>query len=82
MRPNGRARVSTRYPQAFAICDRCGSQYNLVDLNWEFQFAGQNLVNSNLLVCDRCLDIPNPQLSVPTISPDPPPVLDARPRKE
>lgn len=79
MRANGRARVSTRNPQAFGICDGCGLRYNRVDLSWQYEWAGMELQNQRYLVCDRCLDEPNPQLRTYIPPADPLPVRDPRP---
>jgi len=76
---HGRARVDTNAPQAFAVCDRCGIWYNHARLHWQFQYAGPNLQNLRILVCDRCLDVPQPQLKPRILPPDPMPVLNARP---
>lgn len=76
---HGQARVNPTNPQAFAICDRCSRLFNLVDLQWQFQFAGPHLQNLRLLVCDSCLDVPQPQLKPRILPPDPLPVMNARP---
>jgi hypothetical protein len=81
-RPHGRARVSTTKPEAFATCGRCGLLYNLVDLRWQFAWRGNELKNTQLLVCTvTCLDVPQEQLRVNyvVLQPDPVPVLNARP---
>ena len=59
---SGRARTSASNPQAFAVCDRCGIWYNHVDLQWQYDWAGSSLINKRLLVCGRCLDVPQQQL--------------------
>lgn len=76
---HGHARVNPRAPEAFAVCDRCSGWYNLVDLQWQYQWAGPNLQNLRLLVCRKCLDIPQPQLKPRILPPDPMPKLNARP---
>lgn len=78
-RPHGRARVDAAYPQAFAVCDRCGFWYNHVDLNWQFEFSGRGLYNTRFLFCERCTDDPQPQLKSRRIKGDPRPILNARP---
>jgi len=78
-RPHGRAKVNARWPQAWAICDSCGFTYNLVDLRWEQEWQGPNLVNRRILVCSVCNDTPNPQLRSITLPADPPPIENARP---
>lgn len=48
-------------------------------LSWQHQWAGPVLQNLRLLVCSRCLDVPQPQLKPRILPPDPTPVLWARP---
>lgn len=79
MRPHGRARVDARSPRAFAVCDRCGFWYNHVDLRWQTDYRGTRLTNIRLLVCDRCLDKPQPQIKPKIITQDPIPIPNARP---
>lgn len=79
MRPHGRASISQTNPQALAICDRCGFRYNHIDLSWQFQWRGTKLQNIQILVCQDCLDIPQEQLRVIIIPPDPIPIMNARP---
>lgn len=78
-RPHGRASVRPSDPRAFAVCDRCGMWYNHENLTWQYQFAGPNLQNLRLLVCRKCLDIPQPQLKPRILPPDPVPIMNARP---
>ena len=75
---SGRARTSSRNPQAHAICDRCGARYNHVDLRWQFDYAGGGLINTRILVCSRCEDVPQNQLRALTIPADPTPILNPR----
>jgi hypothetical protein len=74
----GRARVSAKNPQAQAVCDRCSLWYNLVDLQWQFQWAGTHLQNLWLRVCRQCLDVPQEQLRAITLPADPVPVWQPR----
>lgn len=76
---HGRAHTSPSNPHAYAVCDRCGIWHNLVDLQWQWEWAGTRLQNLRLLVCERCLDTPQPQLKARIIPPDPVPVFNARP---
>lgn len=78
--PTGRARVNSRKPSSFAVCDRCGFLYNHKDLQWQYQFQGTHLQNLRILVCTQtCLDDPQPQLRTIILPPDPVPVMNARP---
>lgn len=77
-RPHGRARVSSRNPEAFAVCDRCGAIYNHIDLSWQFDWAGTELINKRILVCRRCTDVPQQQLRAIILPPDPVPIQNPR----
>ena len=78
MRPHGRARVSSRNPRAFGICDRCGFLYNHINLQWQYDWAGASLINKRILVCDECNDVPQSQLRAIVVPADPTPILNAR----
>lgn len=78
MRSHGRARVSSRNPQAFAICDRCGFLMNHVNLQWQYDWAGASLINKRILVCDECNDVPQTQLRAIVLPADPTPILNPR----
>lgn len=76
----GRARTSVQNPQAHAICDRCGGRYNHVDLRWQYDWAGTELINKRLLVCAHCQDTPQDQLRAIVLPADPVPIMNARPQ--
>lgn len=78
-RPHGQAVVNPNHPVSFAVCDRCSRWHNIDALTWQFQWAGPNLQNLRLLVCQSCNDVPQPQLKPRIIPPDPMPTLNARP---
>lgn len=78
MRPHGRASVSSRNPQAFGICDRCGFLYNHNKLQWQFDYAGAGLINKRVLVCTPCLDTPQNQLRAIVLPQDPTPIQNPR----
>lgn len=78
MRPHGRARVSTRSPQAFAICDRCGFLFNHASLKWQYDWRGASMQNTRQLVCTTCLDRPQDQLRALVVPPDPVPIQNPR----
>ena len=81
MRPHGRARVSSRNPRAFAICDRCGFLMNHDRLSWQFDWAGASLINKRILVCETCNDVPQQQLRAIVLPADPVPIMNARPEQ-
>lgn len=74
----GRARINARNPRAAACCDRCGFIYNLINLSWQYDFAGASLINKRILVCDTCNDVPQSQLRNIILPADPVPVQNAR----
>ena len=78
MRPHGRARVSSRNPAAFGICDRCGFLYNHNRLQFQFDWAGASLINKRILVCETCNDVPQQQLRAIVLPADPVPILNPR----
>lgn len=78
-RYHGRASVDPASPRAFGICDRCGFLHNHADLKWQYEWVGTQLQNLRILVCDTCLDDPQPQLRVIVLPPDPTPIMNARP---
>lgn len=78
MRPHGRARISSRSPNAFGICDRCGFLYNHNSLSWQFDWAGASLINKRILVCQTCNDVPQQQLRAIVVPADPVPIQNPR----
>lgn len=78
MRPHGRASVDPRRPRAFGICDRCGCLYNLARLRYQYDWRGDELVNTRFKVCPPCLDKPFEGRRPLVLPPDPLPVDDPR----
>lgn len=72
------ATVNPDYPQRAAQCQRCGDVYHLADLMPQYAWAGLQLVNTNVFVCPKCLDIPAPFQRTIILPPDPPPTFLAR----
>lgn len=79
MNRHGRATVNPAHPEAFAICDRCGTQYNHSNLNWQFEWHGPMLGNTGFLVCHRCMDKPFIFFKPILLGPDPIPIKNPRP---
>ena len=77
----GRARVSSRNPQAAAVCDRCGGVYNHSSLSWQYDWAGASIINKRILVCNHCTDNPQQQLRAIVLPADPVPILNPRPEQ-
>jgi len=78
-RYHGRAAVDPSSPQAWGTCDRCGFNYNLCKLTWQYDWRGTSMQNLKILVCPRCLDQPSPWYRSVFLPPDPPPIMNARP---
>ena len=79
MRPHGHVIVNPSSPEPAGECQRCSAWYNLNRLNWQYEWSGNQLINTNLRFCPRCMDVPQPQLKTRMIEADPVSVLDARP---
>lgn len=77
-RPHGRAKVSATNPRAFAICDRCGILYNHNFLRFQWDWRGNQIVNTNILVCQICYDVPYEGRRPLKLPPDPMPILNPR----
>lgn len=80
-RPHGKARVNPRSPEAFGVCDRCGSLYNRRQLRYQTVRNGNLLQTTKLAVCHLCLDTPRPP-ATPIIQPDAQPIKNARPEPQ
>jgi hypothetical protein len=74
----GRAKISSRNPQAAATCDACGFIFSHTELRWQMAWSGNKLVNLKQLVCRRCQDIPQTQLRAIVLPADPMPVMNPR----
>jgi hypothetical protein len=66
-------------PRAWATCDRTGFVGNIDDLQWQYEWAGTNLVNKRQLVLTDYLDEPQRQLGTLILPADPPSIMNARP---
>lgn len=75
----GRAFTDPFAPEPPGICDRCNYKWMHRDLTWQYEWGGNRLINLKLLVCPRCLDVPNETLRSLVLPPDPVPVKDPRP---
>lgn len=72
------ARINPNWSEKASQCQRCGDIYNTVDLSPQYIWGGLQLINTNVYVCWRCLDVPNPQQRTVILPADPPPTLFAR----
>lgn len=73
------ARINPNSPRAIAVCDRCNFTRQLTDLRAQMRYAGFSVVNTGLMVCERCLDPLNPQDRPILTTADPLPVPNPRP---
>lgn len=81
-RPHPRmAETDASSPRAWGTCARCGFIGNLVNFQWQMQWRGTRLMNTNLLVCEPCVDEPQRQLGTNILPPDPVAVGNARPEQ-
>lgn len=71
--------IDPENPISVAICDGCGFEWLRTKLQWQYQWAGNELINRKLLHCPLCLDVPNEQLRNPNLKADPVPVKNPRP---
>lgn len=79
MRPHPRrARTNPSSPRAWGTSDRNGMISNHQNLRWQFEWAGQKLVNKMILVSPDELDVPQRQLGTFIMPPDPTPIMNAR----
>lgn len=79
-RPHPRmARTDPSNPRGWGTCQRCGFVGNLHDFNWNYDWRGLKLVNTQTLVCLPCLDEPQRQIGSIVLPPDPESLNDARP---
>lgn len=79
MRPHPRrARTNPSSPRAWATSDRNGMLNNHQDLRWQWDWAGQKLVNKKILCSADELDRPQRQLGTFIMPPDPTPIMNAR----
>jgi hypothetical protein len=76
-----RARVDPTKPQAWATSDRTGFIGNHVDLQWQYEWAGTQLINKRILVYSEEMDKPQRQLGTLILPPDPVPIINARPEQ-
>jgi len=67
-------------PRAEIVCGRCGFRYNVGQLMEQYDYQGSSqLQGTNIFVCTRCYDEPQPQTSPYVLRPDPDPAYNARP---
>lgn len=79
LRVPGHAKINPRSPAAQGVCDRCGFTYNHAELQFQYEYRGNDFVNLNILVCPPCLDIPVEFLRPIVLGPDPIPIRNPRP---
>lgn len=64
--------------KAHGQCDRCNRQWELNQLNYQYDFRGDILANTKFRVCPECMDIPYQGYRPVKLPPDPRPVYDPR----
>lgn len=79
MRPHPRrARTNAQHPRAWATSDRGGWIGNQENLQWQYQWAGTQLINTRILCYPDELDVPQRQLGSIILPPDPVSIPNAR----
>jgi hypothetical protein len=57
-------------PQYTGFCERCGFKWYFSNLQFQFEYYGNSLQSKNILVCPRCLDVPQENVRPVIIGPD------------
>jgi hypothetical protein len=57
-------------PQYVGYCERCNQKVYYDNLRFQYEFRGQSLVNTRILVCSRCEDHPQENVRPIIIGPD------------
>lgn len=79
-RPHPRnAATDPSSPRAWGTCARCHFVQNLDDMTWQMAWRGTQVKNTQVLVCESCLDELQRQLGSIVLPPDPVAVRNARP---
>lgn len=74
------AEVDADAPNMWVTCSRCNFIWNADKMQWQYDYRGTSTpVNTRVLVCPKCMDVPQPQLAPLVLPPDPPPTFNARP---
>ena len=73
-----RARTDPTDPRAWGTSDRNGMISNQQDLQWQYDWAGTQLINKRILVSSDEYDKPQRQLGTIILPPDPVSIMNAR----
>lgn len=76
---NYRAQVNPSNLDSFAICDVCGKLWNHSQLQFQYDWAGTELINLGYMACPDDYDKPFTPRKVIILPPDPLPIKDPRP---
>lgn len=76
---NFNAQVNPDNLDSFAVCDRCGKLMNHSDLQFQYDWAGTELINLGIMVGPECYDKPFEPRRVIILPPDPVPIENPRP---
>ena len=75
------SRTNARYPSGWGTCDRSGFVGQQKELINQVEYRGLRLMPTNVFVLPEYADIPQRQLGTIILSPDPLPILNARPEQ-
>lgn len=79
-RPHSKYASNSAKAGPWSTCDRCGFIWSQSDLQWQFDYVGGPVPQSQgWLVCDRCINPLTLQRQLLILPPDPPPIFNTRP---
>lgn len=76
-----RTTLNIEKPDPWGTSDRNGMVGDHSRMVWQFRYAGNELINTRLLVHPDEYDIPNEQFKTLILPPDPDPLMNARPEQ-
>lgn len=79
-RPHPRGTTTNPNDGTWQTCQRCGFVYSQSRISFQFDYmGGPTPMNTGLMVCSRCLDVPNEQFRLLILPPDPAPIFNTNP---
>lgn len=79
-RPHPKYASNSAKAGPWSTCDRCGFINSQSDLQWQFDYVGGPVPQSQgWLVCPRCINPLTMQRQLIVLPPDPPPIFNTRP---
>ncbi|TXH15040.1 MAG: hypothetical protein E6R03_08065 [Hyphomicrobiaceae bacterium] len=79
-RPHPRGTTTNPSDGPWQTCQRCGFVVSQSRISFQFDYmGGPTPMNTGLMVCGRCLDVPNEQFRLLILPPDPAPIFNTNP---